>query len=421
MRVRIAVVGSGIAGLASAWLLSRRHEVQLLEAQPRLGGHSNTVAVRDTSGRMHGIDTGFVVYNETTYPLLVRLFDELGIATQPSDMSWSLTCRRCHLEYSGNARGMFAQPSRVLDPGHIRMVADIARFNRIARQIVASNAHESRTLGQFVGDTGLGAEFQHHYLAPMAAAIWSSGTVTIDKFPIAPLLTFFSNHGLLKMSGHLAWRTVVGGSASYVNKLAADLSGSIRVGSEVVGVERSPDDVNVTLGDGTRLMADAIVIACHADEALEILRDASPDEKEVLGAWDYSHNTAVLHTDASVLPARAAARAAWNYAVDDCHAPAEQASLHYSMNRLQQLDTRDEFVVSLNPAVTPSPQHAIRTMSYTHPIYTAESVQTQERITELNGANRTFFAGAYHRNGFHEDGLWSAVRVADALGVTWPR
>lgn len=421
--MRIAVVGTGVSGLSAAWLLTPRHDVHVFERDDRIGGHTNTVHVpRPTpAGPVPlGVDTGFIVYNEPTYPLLVRLFDELGVATQASDMSWSLRCERCDLEYAGSGRGIVAQPRRLADPSYLRMVSDIVRFNRLGARLVDDPRTRDVPIGRFLQTAGFGHGLRDHYLLPMAAAIWSSGTGTIDRFPLHTLLRFFDNHGLLSVTGHHPWRTVVGGSSSYIPKLTAPYADRIHSGDGVVAVSRDSDGVDIGLASGARHRFDAVVITAHADEALGMLADPSPLEKELLGEWEYSTNDTWLHTDTELLPRSSRAWASWNYRLDDCRIPGERVSLSYHMNRLQALDEPEEYVVSLNPSTPPREDRRLRRMSYTHPGYTPESVATQARLDELSGQRRTFYAGAYHRNGFHEDGLWSAVRAVSHLGVRWP-
>lgn len=418
--MRIAVVGTGIAGAASAWLLSRSHEVHVFERQDRLGGHTHTVSTPRGDGSRLPVDTGFIVYNEATYPLLVRLFDELGVLTQASDMSFSLRCERCDLEYAGSARGVLAQPTSLLSPTHLAMLADIARFNRLGRRIVTDGRTSSLTIGRFLEVAAFGHGFRAHYLLPMAAAIWSSGTGVIADLPIDTLLRFFHNHGLLGVTSHHQWRTVTGGSSSYLLPLTAPYRERIHTGCPVVAVRRDRDAAQLTLADGTTQSFDAVLLATHADESLQLLVDPTPKEQELLGAWRYSSNDTYLHTDTSLLPRRRAAWASWNYLLDDCRAPTDRVSLSYHMNRLQTLDEPRDYVVTLNPTTPPSPDTVLRRLAYTHPIYTAASVRTQDQLDELNGTRRTFYAGAYQRYGFHEDGLWSAVRAVHHLGVRWP-
>ena len=417
--MRIAVVGSGIAGAASAWLLARRHEVVLLERDDRAGGHTDTLDVTTGDGRVRPVDTGFIVYNETTYPLLTRLFDELDVPTAASDMSWSLTCARCALEYAGSTRGVLAQPRRALDPRHWRMLLDVARFNRLALRGHRDGTLDDGPLDAFLAAHRFGVGFRRHYLLPMAAAIWSSGTVDAAGFPTRSLVAFFANHGLLGVRGHLAWRTVVGGARTYLARLLAPLGDRVRVGTPVLRVERRADGPHVTTDMGTERF-DAVVLAGHADESLAVLADPSEDERRLLGAWRSSRNERWVHTDAGLLPRRSAARASWNYHVEDCRAATSSASLDYHMNRLQGLDGPDQVLVSINPPRPPRPGSVVRHDVATHPTFDAAAVATQPHLDGLNGVRGTYFAGAWQRWGFHEDGLWSAVRVAAHLGVTWP-
>jgi predicted NAD/FAD-binding protein len=440
--VRIGVIGTGIAGAASAWLLSRAHEVTLIDGADRAGGHTDTLVL---PGRPHGsqaVDTGFIVFNEVTYPLFVRLLDELGVVSVASDMSWGLRCDRCDLEYAGDTRGVLAQPMRLLDPTYVRMLRDIARFNRRGSAAIgpladpsipaAPDAHThgadmladgtsgDAAIVSFLDRHGLGDGFRRHYLLPMIAAIWSSGTAAVEEFPTRSLLAFFANHGLLGVRSHLAWRTVQGGAVRYLERLLEPLQGRIRLGSPVQAVRRSPDRVTVVTSDGHSDDFDALVIATRADDALGFLTDPSDDERELLGAWTSSSNERVVHTDASLLPRRHAARASWNYHVADCQTPSGHASLSYYMNRLQGLTGPEDVLVSINPVRRPTPGTVIRNDRVNHPTFTAAAVATQPDLDRLNGARRTYYAGAWQRWGFHEDGLWSAVRVAGHLGVAWP-
>lgn len=445
--MRIAVVGTGIAGSSAAWLLARQHEVTLLDGADRAGGHTDTLTVPLGSDRGDGrsvraIDTGFIVYNETTYPLLMRLFDELGVATQPSDMSWALRCERCDLEYAGDTRGAFAQRRRLFDGEHLRMLRDIGRFNRLGREAIGvlggagiHGALDARThgsdaladgtagdvgIGEFISLHDLGDAFRRHYLLPMAAAIWSSGTGAVEQFPVRSLLAFFANHGLLGVRSHLEWRTVTGGALRYLERLLAPLESRLELGNAVTSVRRSQDHVEVGTSDGRRRHFEAVVIATHPDDALRLLIDPSDDERELLGAWTSSKNERVVHTDASLLPERRAAWASWNYHVGDCSAPTGAASLSYHMNRLQALDTAEEIIVSINPPRPPDPATVLRRDLVDHSTFSPAAVATQPELDRLNGVRRTYFAGAWQRWGFHEDGLWSAVRVAGHLGVGWP-
>lgn len=418
--MRIAVVGTGIAGLAAAWLLDRQHDVHVLEAADRLGGHTHTVALQRPGRPPLRVDTGFIVYNEPTYPMLTRLLDELGVATAPSEMSWSLRCEACDLEYAGSPRGLAAQPSNLADPRYLRFVADILRFNRLGRRLVGDSRARRTTLGGFTRALGFSHAFTHHYLAPMAAAIWSTGTGPALDFPLDTLLTFFANHGLLGVTTHHPWRTVVGGASSYLAPLTAPYRDRIRTGDAVVAVARDPRGVDVRTASGSLDRFDHVVVATHADQALGMLVDPTPREKELLGAWEYSDNEAWLHTDTTLLPGRRAAWASWNYRLTDCTTPEPSVSLSYWMNRLQPLDTGVDHVVTLNPDVPPAAGRVHRRMHYRHPVFTPEAVATQARMGEIQGQRRTWYAGAHHRYGFHEDGLVSALRVAARFGISWP-
>lgn len=415
--MRIAVIGSGISGLGAAWLLSRKHEVHLFEKRDRLGGHTHTV-VHDVDGRALPLDTGFIVYNERTYPLLTRLFEELSVATQASDMSFSVSCADPDIEYASHGlRGLFADPSLILSASYLKMLVDVVRFGRRGRRILAGSGDPRVTISEFLSDGRFSQDFARYYLMPMVSAIWSSGTELAANYPLDPLLRFLDNHGLLQVTGQPEWRTVVGGSHSYVPGLTRPLGDRIHLGHGVVEISRSADKVGIVLDDGSKHQFDNVVIAAHADQALAMLTEPTPDESELLGTWRYSVNDTWLHTDRTLMPRRRAAWASWNYLMDD--SSRERASLTYHLNRLQRLDEDREYLVSLNPETDPAPDTVIRRMSYTHPIFTARSVESQSELGRIKGRNRTHFCGAYFGNGFHEDGFASAVAVADDLGVTF--
>ncbi len=415
--MKIAVIGSGISGLGSAWLLSRKHEVHLFEKRERLGGHTHTV-VHDRDGRSLPLDTGFIVYNETTYPLLTRLFDEISLETQASDMSFSVSCADPDLEYASHGlSGLFAQQSLLFSATYLRMLVDVVRFGRRGRRALAGAADPRATIREFLREGRFGDEFARFYLMPMISAIWSSGSEIAAEYPRDPLLRFLDNHGLLQVTGQPEWRTVVGGSHSYIGELTRPLDGRIHFGCGVDAIHRFSDRVQIVLDDGSTHTFDHVVIAAHADQALSMLAEPTELERELLGAWDYSVNDTWLHTDIKLMPRRRAAWASWNYLMAD--ASREEASLTYYLNRLQRLDEDREYMVSLNPVTEPNPETVIRRMSYTHPVFTGESVATQGEVPRLNGRNRTHFCGAYLGNGFHEDGFRSAVAVADDLGVSF--
>ena len=415
--MKIAVIGSGVSGLASAWLLSRKHEAHLFEKRARLGGHTHTV-VHDVGGRELPLDTGFIVYNNATYPLLTRLFDELSVETRASDMSFSVSCANPDIEYASHSlRGLFADPSLLLSAAHLKMLVDVVRFGRRGRQILAGAGDPGVTIAQFLSEERFSQTFARYYLMPMVSAIWSSGTELAADYPRDALLRFLDNHGLLQVTGQPEWCTVVGGSHSYIGPLTGPLSDRIHLGHGVEMVIRGADRVEIVLDDGSMHSFDHVVIAAHADQALAMLAKPAAEEAELLGRWRYSVNDTWLHTDTALMPRRGAAWASWNYLMTD--ASRESASLTYHLNRLQGLDEDHEYLVSLNPETEPVPESVIRRMSYSHPIFTRQSVETQSELPRINGRNRTHFCGAYFGNGFHEDGLASAVAVADDLGVAF--
>ena len=417
--MKIAVVGSGISGLAAGWLLNRKHEVHVFEKRPRLGGHTHTV-VHEVEGRELALDTGFVVYNETTYPNLTRAFAELEVATRASDMSFSVSCRNPDLEYASHSlRGLFAQPSLALSGSYIRMLVDVVRFGRRGRRLLAGSGDPDATIADFLDDGGFSDAFARFFLFPMTAAIWSSGTELVTGFPRDPLLRFLDNHGLLQVTGQPEWRTVVGGSSSYIAPMVRDFEDHVHRGLGVESIVRHSGDVEIRLEDGSRHLFDHVVIASHADQALAMLADPTPQERELLGGWTYSTNDTWLHTDTALMPRRRGAWASWNYLMADASNSQDQVSVTYHLNRLQGLEEDLEYLVTLNPEQEPPPESVIRRMSYTHPVYNGDSVATQADLPRLNGHNRTHFCGAYFANGFHEDGFNSAVAVADDLGVAF--
>lgn len=417
--MRVAVVGSGISGLASGWLLDRKHEVHLFEKRSRLGGHTHTV-VHESAGRELRLDTGFIVFNETTYPNLTRVFGELGVETQTSDMSFSVSCRKPDVEYASHSlRGLFAQRSLLLSATHLRMLADVVRFGRRGRRLLADSEDPEATVADFLEEGRFSDAFARLFLLPMTAAIWSSGTELVTAFPRDPLLRFLDNHGLLRIIGQPEWRTVTGGSSTYIDPMIRSFEDRIHLGRGVTRIVRNAGDVELHLDDASSHRFDHVVIASHADQALAMLADPTPLENDLLGRWKYSINDTWLHTDVSLMPRRRAAWASWNYLVPDSNAPDERVSVSYHLNRLQGLAEDRQYMVTLNPETEPMDGSVIRRMRYAHPVYTRDSVATQADLPRLNGVNRTHFCGAYFANGFHEDGLNSAIAVADGLGVTF--
>ncbi len=412
--MRVVVIGAGIAGLGAAHALSRVHDVEVLERDGRAGGHANTVTLPRPGGDLH-LDTGFLVHNEPNYPRLSRLFRELGVPVQDSDMSFGVSCRRCGVEYS--AVRLWTQPRALASPRTARMLREVVRFMRTGRDGLAER-HARSTLGDFVRIEGYSRDFRDHFIVPFAAALWSTAPGETLGFPMPYAVRFFDNHGLLGFRRH-TWRTVVGGSRRYVAAITAPLGDRLRLRVAVRSVTRDADGVEVrTEDDGVRRY-DAAVIATHAPQALGMLTDADDLERGVLSAFRTTTNSAVLHTDRRQLPASPRAWASWNYVVDDCRAPSPLPTVTYDLNRLQALDEPERYCVTLNRDDAIDPARTIRRETYAHPLYDFASLEAQGRLPELDGRRRTWFCGAYHGFGFHEDGLASGLRAAAALGAPW--
>lgn len=413
--MRIAVVGSGIAGLASAWLLSREHEVTLFEAGDRFGGHTHTHEVVQ-HGKSYRIDSGFIVHNRQHYPLLTRLFDELGVASQPTTMSFSVHSEASGLEYNATTLDtLFCQRRNLASPRFIGMVRDLMRFYREAPAML-QYPDDTTTLGEYLERCGYGAAFRDEHLVPMASALWSSPPGRILAFPVRYLVQFMANHQMLQLSGRPSWRVVRHGSDSYVRALRARWRVRERLHCPVQSVRRHPFHVEVTSAAGIESF-DQLVLACHSDQALALLADASEREHAVLGAIAYQINDTVLHTDARLLPRRRKAWAAWNAWLP--RDPEQACTVSYCMNLLQGVDSPEPFVVTLNRSAAIDPGKVLARMRYHHPVYTRAAVAAQQCKPEIQGQRRTWFAGAYWGWGFHEDGMRSGVEVASALGVRW--
>ncbi|MGW7418379.1 NAD(P)/FAD-dependent oxidoreductase [Streptomyces sp. NPDC054863] len=421
-----AVIGGGVAGLTAAHVLSRTHRVTLYEAEPRLGGHAHTHDVPSADGRIHRVDSGFIVHNRRTYPYLLRLFGELGVATQESEMSMSVRCEGCGLEYAGarGPGGLFARPRNAARPAYLRMLAEVPLFHRRARQLLAGAAteegeagREAVTLGGFVRRGRFSAYFVQHFLTPLVSAVWSCDPAAALRSPARHLFRFLSHHGMLAVGGSPLWRTVTGGSRQYVDRVAKQLA-AVHTATPVRALRRHADGVEVTGEDGVTASYDRVVVAVHPDQALRLLADASEAEQRVLGAFRYSRNPTLLHTDTRVLPRSPRARASWNYLMPSCASGADRVHVSYDMSRLQRLDAPETYVVTLNGSEVVDRERVVESMVYEHPLLTAESVAAQASLPSLNTAT-TAFAGAYHGWGFHEDGCRSGVEAAAALGVRW--
>nr|WP_047576777.1 FAD-dependent oxidoreductase [Methylobacterium sp. ZNC0032] len=408
---RVAVIGAGISGLSAAWLLGQANDVVLFEAAPRLGGHANTVSIGDTP-----VDTGFIVYNEATYPNFVALMEHLGVATQATEMSFAVSLDGGRLEYSGTSvSGLFAQRSNIVRPRFWAMLQDITRFYRNASRDARVGAATEISLGDYLASGGYGAAFRDDHLLPMAAAIWSAPCSEILSYPAAAFLRFHHNHGLLQLTDRPVWRTVSGGSIGYVRKLRDAFTGEIRNGAAVRQVERGADDVVLT-GDGWQERFDEVVFACHADQALALLADPGRAEAEALGAFRYSRNRAVLHGDAALMPKRRRAWASWNH-IGERARPEAACAVTYWMNRLQGLPEGEQpFFVTLNPPETLRADTILYEEVYEHPLFDAAALDAQERLWALQGERRSWYCGAYFGSGFHEDGLQAGLAVAEALG-----
>lgn len=415
---RIAVIGGGIAGMSAAWLLSRRYDVHLFEKAARLGGHTHTHAIPDPDapGGVVHLDTGFLVHNKRTYPLLLKLFDELGVERLDSDMSFAVSCRDPDFEYSSrDLNGLFAQRSNLWRPGHYRLLAEILRFNREAPRLLAHPRADDITLGDFLDSHKFSGEFLERFLFPMASAVWSAAVPTLRGFPASNLIRFFHNHGMLSATDNPVWRVVRGGSSAYIPKLLAAPNLTVHTSAAPGLVTRTPDGVRLQFADRPAFDAANVVFACHGDEVLPMLADASPLERDILSAFTTSHNDTWLHTDSRLLPRRPAARASWNVLIGE----RDEACLTYDLNRLQRLETRTQYCVTLNPPRPVEADRVLARMSYTHPLFTQSAVRAQGRWDEISGRNRIHLCGAYWFYGFHEDGIRSGVRVAQSLGVAW--
>ncbi|MGH3451289.1 MAG: NAD(P)/FAD-dependent oxidoreductase [Haloechinothrix sp.] len=420
-RQTIAVVGGGVSGLTAAYLLQRRYDVTLFEADDRLGGHAHTHDVTTGDGRAVAIDSGFIVHNERTYPNLVRLFGELGVRTQDTEMSMSVSCAGCGLEYAGAKRlgGLFAQRWNAARPAYLSMLVQVLRFHRQANRLLdrGSEAGDETTLGEFLSAGRYSGYFIDHFALPLVSAVWSADREISGRYPARYLFEFLHNHGMLSVTGAPVWRTVVGGSREYVRRVAAHLP-TVRISTPARSARRTASGIDI-VDDADGLHSfDRVVLACHADQALGLLAEATPIEHKILGAFRYSENEAWLHVDPAALPSAPGARASWNYRKPACAGDPGQVLVTYDMNRLMRLAETEDYLVTLNSTGLVDPDRVLATMHYRHPIYTPDSVSAQRRLGEL-GDQRIQFAGAYHGWGFHEDGCAAGVRAATAFGAGW--
>jgi len=410
--MRIAIVGTGIAGLTSAHLLHRQgHDLVVYEAGPRLGGHANTVRV-DTEDETHWIDTGFIVFNDRNYPEFERLLGELGVAAQPSHMGFSVSDGKGGFEYSGTPRGLFARRRNLVDPSFLRMLADWRRFNREAQTLIGTNG-TSPSLGVWLEQNDFSRQFIDRLIVPQASAVWSADPEQMWSFPASYMAEFFDNHGMYSLRDRPRWRTVAGGSRRYVEAIAAPWRHRVRLDAPVRSIERLPGGVRVEADGCESERFDEVVIATHSDQALALLADPSEAENEILGAIPYQSNEAILHTDRSLLPRRRSAWSSWNFHLTE--EPAGCSTVTYWMNNLQRLRADREFLLTLNRGEAIAADKVLRTFAYEHPVYTAAGVAAQARHAEISAVRRTHFCGAYWGWGFHEDGVRSALRACAAI------
>jgi uncharacterized protein len=412
--MRIAVIGTGISGAGAAWLLKDRHSLTVYEQGSRVGGHTNTVTVDDPRGAV-GVDTGFIVYNERNYPLLSTLFRLLDVETQASDMSFAASLDGGRIEYAGDA--MFAQRRNLVSLSHWRMLRDIVRFNRVAKASLSDPSLERDSIGDFLRHRGFGEELGQRYLLPMAAAIWSCPPARMMDFPAAALLRFFENHGLLDLTDRPRWRTVVGGSQRYMEKLTSGLHDDIRVGCAATAVVRKGQGVQVRDAQGQWADYDRVFVATHADQALALLQDADELERALLSPFGYQRNLAILHSDPALMPRRRAAWSSWNYLARG----KEGLSVTYWMNRLQRLEAERDYFVTLNPVHDPDPASVHYQVEYMHPVFDGDAMRAQRSLGLLQGRGNVWFCGSYFGFGFHEDGFGSAVEAVLAAGEEIPR
>jgi predicted NAD/FAD-binding protein len=418
-RQQVAVIGAGVAGLTAAYLLQRAYDVTLYEAQDRLGGHAHTHDIAGADGRLLALDSGFLVHNTRTYPNLLRLFAELGVTTRDTEMSMSVRCEGCGLEYAGSRgpRGLFPGLRSVARPEYLAALAAVPGFYRDARRLLRSPDGEQFSLREFLRRGGYRRYFVSHFVIPLVAAVWSCPPAQAQAYPARYLFEFLDHHGMLRVGRSPGWRTVTGGSRTYVERIAKQLT-TVAAGVPVRAIRRVPGGVDVHDGDGGTRHFTRAVVATHPDEALRLLAAPTPAERDILGAFRYTSSQVVLHTDPSLLPRAPAARASWNYLLRDCTATAANVHVSYHLNRLQGLGGATDYLVTLNALDRVTPLRVLARMDYGHPVYDERSVAAQRRLTDLNTPTLAY-AGAYHGWGFHEDGCRSGMAAARALGVDW--
>ena len=412
--MKIAIIGTGISGLTAAYLLNRKHEITVFEKNDYVGGHTHTHAIK-TDQTTYAVDSGFIVYNEVTYPNFIKLLDQLGVKRQKTTMGFSVKSVNKNFEYAGNSmKSLFAQRLNYFRPSFWIMLRDIIRFNKMGKADMAILSVDVK-LGDYLNDNKYSKSFINHYIIPMGSAIWSTKANSMLDMPALFFIRFFNNHGLLQIKNRSGWWVIKGGSKEYVKKIIVEFESKIRLNSPVQSISRSEDSVMIKSADKEEIF-DAVVIATHSNQALQLLEDSSKKEREILGALPYQSNDALLHTDSSVLPKRKLAWASWNYNLDQ--EPNKPMAMTYNMNILQSLDAEDTYCVTLNNNDFVDDKKVLKTLHYDHPLFTPEGINAQKRKHEISGLNNTFYCGAYWRNGFHEDGVVSALEVCSHFGIT---
>ncbi len=412
--MKIAIIGTGISGLTAAYLLNRKHEITVFEKNDYVGGHTHTHAIK-TDQTTYAVDSGFIVYNEVTYPNFIKLLDQLGVKRQKTTMGFSVKSVNKNFEYAGNSmKSLFAQRLNYFRPSFWIMLRDIIRFNKMGKADMAILSVDVK-LGDYLNDNKYSKSFINHYIIPMGSAIWSTKANSMLDMPALFFIRFFNNHGLLQIKNRSGWWVIKGGSKEYVKKIIVEFESKIRLNSPVQSISRSEDSVTIKSADKEEIF-DAVVIATHSNQALQLLEDSSKKEREILGALPYQSNDALLHTDSSVLPKRKLAWASWNYNLDQ--EPNKPMAMTYNMNILQSLDAEDTYCVTLNNNDFVDDKKVLKTLHYDHPLFTPEGINAQKRKHEISGLNNTFYCGAYWRNGFHEDGVVSALEVCSHFGIT---
>jgi uncharacterized protein len=415
--LKIAIVGSGVAGLTAAYILNRKHSITLYEKNDYIGGHTHTVVASHDPDRNVPVDTGFIVMNHRTYPLLTKLFEQLGVPLRDGNMSFGYNCELSGIQYSSaGITSFFNRIKHIFNPAYYRIFSDMLKFYRIGKTDLQKDALKDRTLGQYLHDNGFSKDFIDHNIIPMGSAVWSTPTDTMLDFPAATFIRFLNNHGLMSLTEAPQWRTVVGGSHEYVKKILASLSGTVFTNKPVKAVKRNDKGVVITTEDGSASEYDKVIIAAHADEAFKILADPSVEEKRLLEPWRYNYNRTILHTDESVMPQNKRVWASWNFTREKT-GTGSSLCLTYHMNRLQGLEKNHQYFVTLNSSKKLDRGKIILEMDYYHPQFTKESTATQKELSSLNGVRNTYFCGSYFGYGFHEDAVRSAIDVVKLFGM----